>query len=225
MTADLTGYAPRPRPQRQVLQGHYARLEPIDDAAHGDALYAASSVPDAGVRFTWLFEHPPADRAALSQWIGHVSACTDPLFFAVVDIASGRAQGRQSLMRITPEHGVIEIGGIYWGPAIARTRVSTEAQFLFAQYAFETLGYRRYEWKCNVLNVPSRRAAERFGFRFEGIFRQHMVIKGESRDTAWYSIVDHEWPALKAGYLRWLDGSNFTAEGIQKRTLGACIAG
>jgi len=215
---------PRPKPQRVILAGGYARLEPVDDALHGDVLYAVSSVADVAERFRWLFDEPPADRAAMRDWIERARASDDPIAFAVVDTATGRAEGRQSLMRITPEHGVIEIGNIYWGPAIARSRVATEAQFLFAQYAFETLGYRRYEWKCNSLNLPSRRAAERFGFRFEGIFRQHMVVKGESRDTAWFSMLDHEWPALKAGYLRWLAPDNFDAAGVQRRSLTDCLS-
>jgi RimJ/RimL family protein N-acetyltransferase len=220
----LAGFTPRQRPQRVVLSGRYARLEPIDDRRHGDCLYAASTVPEAGERFRWLFDYPPGDRSAMRDWIAHAAAAGDPLTFAVIDMATGRAEGRQALMRITPEHGVIEIGGIYWGPAIARSRVATEAQFLFAQYAFDTLGYRRYEWKCNDLNEPSRRAALRFGFRFEGVFRQHMVIKGENRDTAWFAILDHEWPALKAGYQRWLDPSNFDPSGVQRRTLADCFS-
>ena len=143
----------------------------------------------------------------------------DPLFFAVIDKATGRAEGRQALMRIDPVHGVIEIGHILWGPAIARTRVATEALYLSAEYAFETLGYRRFEWKCNDLNLPSRRAALRFGFTFEGIFRQHMVVKGQNRDTAWFSIIDAEWPTLRASYQRWLAPDNFDAHGRQLRKL------
>jgi len=216
---------PRPRPERTVLQGRYVRLEPVDDAVHGDALYAASSVPDVEDRFRFLFDHPPVDRADLARWIERGRATNDPIAFAVVDVATGRAGGRQSLMRITPEHGVIEIGNIYWGPGIAGTRLATEAQFLFARYVFDELGYRRYEWKCDDRNQPSKRAALRFGFRPEGVFRQHMMIKGESRDTAWFAMLDHEWPALKAGYQRWLDAGNFDAQGRQQRTLAACLAG
>ena len=216
---------PRPLPKRIVLHGRYVRLEPVDDAKHGDALHVASSVPDAAARFRFLFDHPPADRADLARWIERSRATDDLMAFAVVDVATGRAGGRQSLMRITPEHGVIEIGNIYWGPGLASTRLATEAQFLFAQYVFDELGYRRYEWKCDNRNEPSKRAARRFGFRPEGVFRQHMVIKGESRDTAWFSMLDHEWPGLKAGYQRWLDPLNFDSDGSQRRTLQACIAG
>ena len=147
------------------------------------------------------------------------AAADDPLAFAVVDRASGRCEGRQTLMRITPDHGVIEIGSILWGPAISRSRVATEALYLFARYAFETLGYRRFEWKCNSQNAPSIRAAGRFGFRYEGQFRQHMVIKGANRDTHWFSMLDTEWPALRAAFDRWLAPENFDAQGRQRATL------
>ena len=138
----------------------------------------------------------PESREAFQTWLEKVEASEDPLFFAVIDKASGKIAGRQTLMRIEPAIGVIEIGNIHWGPLMARRPAATEAQFLFARYVFDELGYRRYEWKCNNRNEPSKRAAERFGFTFEGIFRQHMVAKGENRDTAWYSIIDSEWPAL-----------------------------
>jgi RimJ/RimL family protein N-acetyltransferase len=143
----------------------------------------------------------------------------DPLFFAVIDRATGRAEGRQALMRIDPTHGVIEVGHILWGPAIARTRVATEALFLMADHVFTDLGYRRLEWKCHHRNEPSRHAAARFGFTFEGIFRQHMVAKGQNRDTVWFSIVDSEWPALRSAYQQWLAPDNFDAQGQQKRRL------
>jgi RimJ/RimL family protein N-acetyltransferase len=141
------------------------------------------------------------------------------LFFAVIDKATGRAEGRQGLMRIDTANGVIEIGNILWGPDIARKRVATEALYLCADYVFDTLGYRRFEWKCNNLNEPSKRAAQRFGFAFEGIFRQHMVQKGRNRDTAWFAMTDGDWPKLKAGYEAWLAPENFDAEGQQKSKL------
>ena len=141
------------------------------------------------------------------------------MYFAVIDNATGVAHGRQALMRITPEHGVIEIGGIYWGPGVARTRVTTEALFLHARYVFDELGYRRFEWKCNDLNAPSKAAAKRFGFRFEGVFRQHMIVKGQNRDTAWFSMLDGEWADIKAEFERWLDPGNFEADGTQKSRL------
>jgi RimJ/RimL family protein N-acetyltransferase len=144
-----------------------------------------------------------------------MTAGDDPLFSAVIDKATGRAAGRQALMRIVPEHGVIEIGHILWGPAIARTRVATEALYLAARHVFEDLGYRRFEWKCHDLNEPSKAAARRFGFSFEGVFRQHMWAKGANRDTAWFSMLDSEWPAFAREYARWLDPANFDAAGTQ----------
>jgi RimJ/RimL family protein N-acetyltransferase len=202
------------RPERRVLEGRYARLEPIA-AAHAGDLFAAAG-PE---RYTYLFGYKPESEAAMATVLEAEAAKDDPLCFAVIDRATGHAEGKQSLMRITPEHGVIEIGGILWGDRIARTRVATEAQYLFARHAFDDLGYRRYEWKCNALNAPSRRAAERFGFSFEGIFRQHMIVKGENRDTAWFAMVDGDWPRIRAGYERWLEPENFGADGAQRTKL------
>ena len=207
------------RPQRIALEGRYTRLEPIGPE-HAADLWAASSDPGAAERFRYLFSHAPASLVEQQERITRSVAEDDPLAFAVVDRATGRAGGQQSLMRIVPEHGVIEIGAIYWGPGVARTRLATEALYLFAKHSFEDLGYRRFEWKCNNANEPSKRAAERFGFTFEGIFRQHMITKGENRDTAWFSMLNGEWPTRKAGFLRWLDEANFDAEGNQRTPLG-----
>lgn len=206
--------AAKSAPQRVVLDGTYARLEPLAQH-HVQGLWQAV-VPE---RFAFLLGPPPATEAELAQWVTHSAASDDPLYFSVIDKATGLAEGRQALMRIVPEHGVIEIGGIYWGPRIARTRVTTEAVLLSAQYVFEELGYRRFEWKCNDRNVASKSAAVRFGFTFEGTFRQHMIVKGENRDTAWFAMLDGDWPKLKAGYERWLDPSNFEADGTQKTKL------
>lgn len=219
MSDDLNNWQPRPRPERKVLEGRYVRLEPLDAAKHGDGLFEASTVLDADGRFAWLFENPPQTRAEFETWLEKVAASQDPLYFAVIDIASGKVAGRQTLMRIEPNHGVIEIGSIYWGPLISKKPAATEAQFLFTKYVFDELGYRRYEWKCHNDNAPSKRAAERFGFKFEGIFRQHMVAKGANRDTAWYSIIDKEWPALKKAYEGWLDPDNFDRDSAQKKRL------
>jgi RimJ/RimL family protein N-acetyltransferase len=212
---DLRGWQARPRPTRMKLEGRFCRLEPLDPARHGDELFAAAMAPGAEERFRYLSDDPQ-DRAAFQTWLTRSFESSDPLFFAVIDTASGRCEGRQSLMRITPEHGVIEVGHILWGPAIARTRVATEALFLHARYIFETLGYRRFEWKCNSLNGPSRRAAERFGFQYEGTFRQHMVQKGQSRDTTWFAMLDSDWPAIRSTFERWLAPENFDAQGRQK---------
>ncbi len=216
---DLTNWVGVPRPERATLEGRYARLEPLDPERHGAAPFASAQAPGGDDRFRYLFEEPPADMAVFQPWLDQAAGSDDPLFFAVVDQATGRAEGRQSLMRIDAFNGVIEIGHILWGPAIARTRVCTEALYLLAAYAFDTLGYRRLEWKCHNHNLPSKRAAERFGFTFEGIFRQHMVQQNLNRDTAWFAMIDADWPRIKAGYEAWLAPVNFGADGQQKAKL------
>jgi RimJ/RimL family protein N-acetyltransferase len=207
-----------PLPERRLFEGRYARLEPLDPGRHGNQLFEAVGGPEAERLHRWLPDPVPASRAAFQRWLVEKAASADPMFFAVIDRATGRVEGRQSLMDINAAYGSAEIGHILWGPQIAGTRVATEAFFLFADYVFG-LGYRRYQWRCNALNEPSRRAALRFGYSFEGIFRQHMVVKGESRDTAWYSILDHEWPALCAAFQSWLAPGNFDAAGRQIRRL------
>ena len=219
MTTDLRNWQPRPRPARETLEGRFVRLEPLSAAKHGDGLYEATSVLDADQRLRYLGEYPPQSRAEFQPWLDKAEASEDPLYFAVIDKKTGKVGGRQTFLRIDPANGVIEIGHIYWGPLISRQPAATEAHFLFMQYAFDGLGYRRWEWKCNNRNEPSKRAADRFGFKFEGVFRQHMIIKGENRDTAWYSVIDGEWPALRQAYQDWLDPANFDAEGKQKRRL------
>lgn len=196
------------------------RLEPLDPA-HADTLYQAASADGAEDRFRWLFESPPRSRAEMEAWIGVASTLTDPLFFAVINKDTGRAEGRQALMRIDQAHGVIEIGSIMWGPALQQTRMATEALYLFADHVF-ALGYRRFEWKCNDLNAPSRRAAIRFGFQPEGVFRQHMVVKGANRDTAWFAMTDQDWRRLRPGYQAWLSPGNFDTCGRQVRKLEEC---
>lgn len=207
-----------PQPDRQTLEGRYCRLEPLDPGRHGDALFHAITGAEAERLHRYLPDPVPASRADFEGWMTTRAASTDPLFFAVIDRATGRVEGRQSLMDINAAQGSAEIGHILWGPRIAGTRIATEAFFLLADYTFG-LGYRRYQWRCNAANQPSRRAAARFGYTFEGVFRQHMVVKGENRDTAWYSILDGEWPALRAAYLRWLAPDNFDADGRQVRRL------
>ncbi|MBU6381135.1 MAG: N-acetyltransferase [Betaproteobacteria bacterium] len=199
------------------LSGDSVALVPLAPA-HGPDLFALSTASGADDRFRYLFDSVPTAET-FPQFMRNACSSKDPLHVAVIRKVDGRCLGRQSLMRITPEHGVIEIGNILWGAEMARTRMASEAFFLHACYVFETLAYRRFEWKCNALNAPSRRAALRFGFRFEGIFRQHMVVKGESRDTAWYAMLDHEWPAIKAGFEAWLAAENFDGRGFQKTRL------
>lgn len=216
--SDLTDWSGVPFPQRAPLQGGYTRLEPLDPDRHVDALYQAASAEGAQERFRYLPDRPPVDRADLQDWIRRAVETSDPMFFAVIDRATGRAEGRQALMRIDTANGVAEIGNIMWGPAMTRTRIATEALYLFADHIFG-LGYRRFEWKCDDLNVPSKRAAQRFGFTFEGVFRQDRVVKGLNRNTAWFSIIDSEWPRLREGYRRWLAPDNFDADGRQREKL------
>jgi len=213
----LTTWTGVSAPARDTLDGRYVRLEPLSDS-HAQTLFEASAAAGSDDRFRFMAEHPPTNVTDFERWVAAASASADPLFFAVVDRATGRAEGRQALMRIDAANGVIEIGSIVWGPSLARTRGATEAMFLFADYVFG-LGYRRLEWKCNDLNEPSKRAAKRFGFTFEGVFRQHLVVKGENRDTAWFSITDGEWPALRAAFVAWLAPENFDIDGQQRERL------
>lgn len=200
-------------PQPIVLEGDYVRLEPLD-VGHAADLFAVMTMPGGPERFRWLPSEPPTSQTALEERIVQSKAGPNR-YVAVIDKSSGRAVGQHGWMRIFPEYGSIEIGGVYWGLPMARTRLATEALFLFARHAFDDLGYRRFEWKCNNRNEPSKAAATRFGFQFEGIFRQDMIVKGESRDTAWFSMIDSEWPALRAEYERWLRPDNFDADGQQ----------
>lgn len=207
-----------PLPKRVTMAGRYAALEPLDPATHGEDLFLTSSAPGASERFMYLGQDVP-ERGTFFAWLDEAAASTDPLFFAVIAKEDGRCHGRQALMRIEPRHGVIELGNILWNPGMARTRVATEAFFLAASHVFDELGYRRFEWKCDAANLPSRRAAERFGFSFEGVFRHHMLVKGRNRDTAWFSIIDADWPGIRSAFSAWLEPSNFTADGVQRRSL------
>ncbi len=219
---NVVNWAARGGLGRKVMQGRMVRLEPLTQA-HADDLFVATQVADADERFRWLPDVPPSERQDMAAWVEQKAALNDPLFFAVVDQASGRALGRQALMRNDAGNGVIEIGHIYWGPDMARSARATEALFLCMRHVFNDLGYRRFEWKSNNDNLPSKRAAERFGFAFEGVFRQHMIIKGLNRDTAWFAMIDKDWPRLQAGYAAWLDPANFDTAGVQKRRLQACF--
>lgn len=218
MAENMQHWTPRPRPQAVPLEGRYVRLEKLEPR-HADGLHAASATGDADAKFTWLAEGPPEDQASFRAWVERVSVSVDPIYFAIIDKATGKVAGRQTLMRIDAANGVVEIGNIYWGPLVARKAAATEALFLFARYAFDTLGYRRFEWKCNNDNLPSKQAALRFGFQYEGLFRQHFVIKGLNRDTAWFAMIDKDWVALKPAYEAWLAPDNFDESGNQKRRL------
>ena len=207
-------------PARQALDGQSVRLEPIDPARHAAELYAASHGVAGGEELWRFLSYGPwAEIGPFQSWLRDCAATHDPLFYAVREAGSGKARGMASYLNIVPKNGSIEIGHIWRAPALQRTRAATEALFLLMRYAMDDLRYRRLEWKCDALNEPSRRAARRLGFRFEGIFHQHMVIKGRNRDTAWYSILDREWPARRATIETWLKPENFDADGRQRRAL------
>ena len=209
------GPAPRPRPETH--KGRFITLERLDAGRHAASLWR--HVRGADDVWDYLFDRPFSDEAALRSYLAAKAASTDPLFWAVVDNQTGDAVGHATLMRIEPAHRVIEVGNILYTPALQRTRGATEAMYLLAKIVFDELGYRRYEWKCNALNAPSRAAALRLGFTFEGIFRQHMIVKDRNRDTAWYSMLDSEWPAVKRAFEAWLAPENFDADGRQRRSL------
>jgi RimJ/RimL family protein N-acetyltransferase len=209
--------APALFPGTVTLRGRYGTVERLSAGRHRAALWMAMRGHDA--IWAYLPSGPFSDQAAFDAYIAAHEENKERIFYAVLD-AGGRAVGMLSLMEIRPAMRVIEVGNIVYSPALQRTPLATEAQYLIARYAFETLGYRRYEWKCNALNAPSKRAAERFGFTYEGLFRQHMIVKGHSRDTAWFSILDSEWPARKAAFERWLAPENFDRDGRQKTKLG-----
>jgi RimJ/RimL family protein N-acetyltransferase len=214
-------WTPVAAPTRHTLQGRTVRLEALDPARHGDDLWLALQGPDSDpLLWDYLPYGPFAERAAFDTWLTHNAASKDPLFFAVVEQASGQVQGLLSYLTIAPVHGSIEIGHICYGRVMQRSVQATEVIYLLARHAFDN-GYRRLEWKCNNGNARSKRAAERFGFSYEGLFRQHMVIKDRNRDTAWYSIIDSEWPEIAKGYERWLAVDNFDGEGQQISDLKA----
>lgn len=215
-TLNPLNWKPALRPGPVTLQGRAVRLEPLNAERHA-GLWQAVEGHDSV--WTWLGDGPYADEASLRNSIDSKQAATDAVFLAIVPATTGAVAGYASFMRIDAANGVIEVGNILLSPALQRTTAATEAMYLMARHVFEDLGYRRYEWKCNALNLPSRRAAERLGFTFEGIFRQHMVVKGQSRDTAWFSMLDREWPERKRAFEQWLAPANFDATGQQRMSL------
>ncbi len=214
---ELNHWQPVARPRPVILDGRTVTLEPLDVARHAAALWQAIRNHDD--LWTWFREGPYADEESFHASVTARQTAADLVFFAIVPKAAGKAAGWASYMRMEPTHGVIEVGSILFSPALKRTTAATEAMYLMARHVFEELGYRRYEWKCHAENLPSRRAAERLGFTYEGVFRQHMVIKGRNRDTAWFSMLDREWPARKRAFEAWLAPENFDAEGRQRRSL------
>ncbi|CAI8877229.1 GNAT family N-acetyltransferase [Pseudomonas sp. Irchel 3H7] len=216
MTTSLADWKGAPAPTATLLEGRFIRLERLDPARHGDELFAALEGPGADPKlWDYLPYGPFPERSTFDAWLNNHAAASDPYFFSVIDRASGQVQGILSLMSIVPAQGRIEIGHVTFGAPMQRSPRSTEAVYLLAKYSFD-LGYRRLEWKCNNGNARSKYAAERLGFSFEGVFRQHMVVKGQNRDTAWYSILDGEWPAIAAGFEQWLSDDNQTSDGQVK---------
>jgi RimJ/RimL family protein N-acetyltransferase len=212
---------PARRPMRVTLEGAYTKLVPLDASRHARDLYEPTHGAERENLFRYLWDRPSASEDDFRAALERKAATDDPLFFAITDLRNGRALGYASYMRIEPANRCIEVGSILFAPELQRTCAATEAMYLMARHAFEDLGYRRYEWKCDSLNRPSIRAALRLGFTFEGVFRQHMIVKGHNRDTAWFSMLDSEWPARKAAFERWLSADNFDAAGRQKNGLAA----
>ncbi|MEM9026899.1 MAG: GNAT family protein [Pseudomonadota bacterium] len=207
------------RPSGEPLQGTYCRLEKYDAAAHGSQVFEADRLDPSGKNWTYLPVGPFDKEADYLDWAEMATKSEDPFFYAVIDARSQKATGSASLMRIQPDNGVIEVGYINYTPALQRTPAATEAMYLLMRHCFEDLGYRRYEWKCDALNAPSRSAAERLGFQYEGLFRQDRINKGRNRDTTWFSIVDSEWPLCRDALKTWLAATNFDDEGQQRESL------
>lgn len=218
----VENWRPASLPKGVSLTGQYCRLERLDAARHVDELYTANATDLEHRIWTYLAYGPFHDVADYGCWVVDQAQGADPLFYAIIGLDSGKALGVASYLRINPNDGVIEVGHINYSPLLQKTVMATEAMFLMMRHVFDDLGYRRYEWKCDALNARSRAAAARLGFTYEGIFRQATMYKQRNRDTAWYSIIDREWPAIKAAYLKWLDPDNFDG-GRQKRGLSSIM--
>ena len=214
----LPNWTPPPLPPYEPLAGRWCRLEPLTAERHAADLFAAYSQDTEGRLWTYLPYGPFASPDDYTAWMNSIIPSSDPLFYAIIDHQTGRAAGSASYLRISPAIGSIEVGHINYAPALQRTPAATEAMYLMMDHVF-ALGYRRYEWKCDALNAPSRSAAQRLGFSFEGVFRQATIYKARNRDTAWFAVIDQEWPALKAAFEQWLDPANFDAEGRQRQRL------
>jgi RimJ/RimL family protein N-acetyltransferase len=217
-------WTPARAPKRVALRGSHVLVRPVEAARDADPLFAVSHPPagDSAI-WTYLPDGPYESPEHLRQMLAWAQTAEEHIYFTLVRLADERPLGMASYLRIAPEHGTIEIGHIWFAVELQRTTAATEAIYLLARHAFEDLGYRRLEWKCNALNAPSRRAAERYGFTFEGVWRKHQVIKGRNRDTAWYAITDDQWPAIRRGFEAWLDPENMDVEGRQRRALGELI--
>jgi RimJ/RimL family protein N-acetyltransferase len=220
----LPGWTARPLPPRTPIEGRFCRLEMLDAARHAADLFEANRLDKDGRNWTYL-AYGPFDRLEdYRLWAERMAAGADPMFHAIIDLQTRKPVGVATLMRIDPANGVIETGHLNYSPLLQRKPAATEAMYLLMRRVFDELGYRRYEWKCDSLNAPSRAAAQRLGFKYEGTFRQATVYKGRNRDTAWFSIIDSEWPALKQGFERWLAPDNFDQDERQRRSLRECMA-
>ena len=219
----VPGWSPRPGPPRTAMTGRFCTVAPLDPERHAGELFEAYADDREGRLWTYLPRGPFASLEEYRYWAEEAAGLADPLTHAIVDNATGKAVGTATLMRIEPAVGVIEVGSITYSPRLQRRPAGTEAMYLMMRRVFDELGYRRYEWKCDSLNAPSRAAAQRLGFQYEGMFRQATVYKARNRDTCWFSILDSEWPALKRGFERWLDPANFDAQGRQSWDLASCI--
>jgi RimJ/RimL family protein N-acetyltransferase len=218
---DRVDWSPVSAPSGEPLKGTHVLLRPLEPDADAESLYAVSHPPGGDPTiWTYLFDGPYESPEHLRQSLTGAASIEGYIFYAIEPSDAGRALGQASYMRIEPAFGVIEIGNIWFAPELQRTTAATEAIYLLARHAFDFLGYRRLEWKCNALNAASRRAAERFGFRFEGVFRNHLVVKGRNRDTAWFAITDEDWPAVRVAFESWLSPENFDTDHSQKRPLG-----
>ena len=220
----LPDWMPRALPPRTALTGRLCTVAPLDPGRHAAQLFAAYADDRDGRMWTYLPRGPYARLAEYRDWAESACRTDDPLTYTIIDHATGEAVGTAALMRIEPDAGVIEIGSITYSPRLQRRPAGTEAMYLLMRRVFDELGYRRYEWKCNALNAPSRAAALRYGFQFEGIFRQAAIYKGRSRDTAWYSILDREWPAIRHGFEQWLRPENLATDGTQRERLHDLIS-
>ena len=221
----IEGWSPRPRPPRTAMTGRFATVEPLDPLRHAGELFDANFEDREGRLWTYYNFGPFATLAEYRAWLDDACANPDRLYHAIRDNAQGRTVGVAVYQNCVESMGTIEIGGLVFSPLLQRRPAATEAMYLMMRRVFDELGYRRYEWKCDSLNLPSRAAAIRLGFQYEGLFRQAMITRGRNRDTAWFSVIDRDWPALRAGFERWLDLGNFATDGSQRRRLADLQSG
>lgn len=220
---DVPNWTGAKYPTHEPMEGRLCRLEKINLKKHSKQLFDSLAEDRGGKLWTYMMQGPFKSEQEFNDWLAPKCESIDPLFYVIIERASNEAVGLASYLRIQPEHGVIEVGNIMFAPKLQKTSIATECMYLMMKRAFDELGYRRYEWKCDALNAPSRRAALRFGFHYDGTFEQAVIYKGRNRDTAWYSILDKNWPIVEKGFLNWLSPDNFDEKGIQKQKLSELI--